>query len=266
MDSYIIYLIIGAVGGLLVGLIGGGIGPIVIPALMFTLLRAGVTKDIAVHLAVGTSLCVVLATTTVTIAGYRMSQLINWELFKRIVPGTLIGAMLGSSGSALLSGKILQEVLGVFLILLALIILKNNPCSLEQKAKKELPGQVPLFVSTLLLSGCSTVLGISDGLFLVPFLSQFNFSLRQTIATSTVCAFAASFLGTIPYLVIGIQAKNLPEHTFGYVFVPAFFAIMLTSSLFSPIGVYLNKIVPEKKLKLVFALLMIGAGTKIVLT
>lgn len=265
MDSYVIYLLLGVIGGVLVGLIGGGIGPIVIPVLIYTLVHAGVNQDIAVHLAVGTSLCVVLMTTTVAICGYRIGKLINVPLLKRLLPGTVLGALFGSFGSALLSGKILQGILGVFLILLGLVIfrIKNQP--LEKNTEHRLPSHLWLFIFTALLSGFSTILGISDGLLLIPFLRRFSFSMQSTIATSTVCAFFASLLGTIPYLLIGMHAIHLPEHTFGYVYLPAFFSITFASCLFSSVGVYLNKRLPEKKLKTIFAVFMIIVGAKTIL-
>ena len=262
MLAYLLYLIVGAVGGLLIGLVGGGIGPIVVPTLLFLLNKAGVEKSAAVHLAVGTSLAIVLVTTTISISGFQLGKLIQWPLLKRLLPGTLLGALAGSVGSALLSGVFLQIMFGIFLIIVAILTLKIKGELSQDNKIVELPSGAIIFICTVLLSAISTILGVSDGLLLVPFLRRYQLPMRDTIATATVCAFSASVAGLIPYLLIGAHATNLPPNSFGFIYVPAFILIGIASCTTTPIGVYLNKILPEKKLKSIFSYFLMIIGLK----
>jgi uncharacterized protein len=265
MEIYVIYIIVGIIGGLLVGLVGGGIGPIVVPTLISLLIAKGIDYDIAVHLAVGTSLCIVLTTTSISIAGYHVGKLIYWPILKNLLPGTVVGAVIGSSTAALLSGKMLQIIFGIFLIMTALFILRIKHYDTVVSSNIKLPNPRKLTIMSALLAACSTILGVSDGLLLVPFLRNYKMPMRDTIAIATVCAFSASLTGAIPFLLIGYFDKNLPINTFSYIYLPAFIIIALVCCLSTPIGVILNKVLPEKKLKSVFAIFLFIIGIKMLI-
>ena len=265
MEQYIIYIIIGIIGGLLVGLIGGGIGSIVVPTLIPLLVAQGVNYDTSVHLAIGTSLCIVLVTTSIATIGHNFRRLIYWPVLKFLIPSTIAGAIIGSSIATLLSGKILQIVFGLFLILTAFFITRIRDHDLSLSKSRDLPAPFKLATVSTILAIFSTILGISDGLLLVPFLKSYKMPMRDTIAIATACAFSASLAGVIPFLLTGYLDKNLPANSFSYIYLPAFIIIALVCCLSTPAGILLNRILPEKKLKSIFAVFLFAIGIKMLL-
>lgn len=262
MEIYIIYILVGLVGGLLVGFVGGGMGVLSVPALMLVLKNSGINPDITSHLAIGTSLALVATTTAISSVGYQLNRLISWHLFKKLVGGIIFGALIGSAVSIALSGRFLQMIFGVFLIGVALLLTKSMDTIDIPKKTLPLPFQFTLATSTL--SSISTFFGVSDSLLLVPFLRRYDYSLQSVIATSSLCNFIASVVGSAYYLYVGLNDGNLPTNSFGYIYLPAFTTILLASSLATPIGIYLNKVLPEKILKTTFAILLSGVGLKMV--
>ncbi|MFM8589617.1 MAG: TSUP family transporter, partial [Limnohabitans sp.] len=55
------------------------------------------------------------------------------------------------------------------------------------------------------------------------------------------------------YIVSGLQARDLPDHAFGYLWLPALGVIALCSVLMAPVGAATAHRLPVKKLKRVFA-------------
>ena len=62
MDLFLIFVLTGAVAGVLAGLFGIGGGMIMVPALALILPTQDVPADIVMHVALGTSLAVIAAT------------------------------------------------------------------------------------------------------------------------------------------------------------------------------------------------------------
>ena len=68
--------------------------------------------------------------------------------------------------------------------------------------------------------------------------------------------------GTATYLVLGWNHPGLPPETWGYIHLPAFAGIILTSVGFAPVGAKLAHTLPTPKLKRFFSLVLFAIGGK----
>ena len=63
----------------------------------------------------------------------------------------------------------------------------------------------------------------------------------------------------------GWNAANLPPYSFGYIYLPSLFGIVVVSMFTAPLGARLAQTLPVPKLKKCFALLLIVVGIRMLL-
>ena len=81
--------------------------------------------------------------------------------------------------------------------------------------------------------------------------------MRNAVAVSSACGLPIALSGTVSYILLGWQQSGLPEHSLGYIYLPAFFGIIASSMLFAPLGAKLAHRLPAQKLQRYFALLLL---------
>ena len=94
--SIILYLITGSFAGILAGLLGVGGGAIVVPALAFIFLKNGMPAEQIMHVAIGTSLTAMIFTSFFSTLSHHKYGRVDWNAFKNLVPGILLGVILGA--------------------------------------------------------------------------------------------------------------------------------------------------------------------------
>lgn len=109
-------LITGAGGGLLSGVLGGGGGAVMIP------LMTGVMK-MRQHAAHGTSLVIITFSAFAGAITYSLQERVDFRLVAILIAGSALGAFAGARASTLLPGLRLRQLLGLFLVLVALRLL-----------------------------------------------------------------------------------------------------------------------------------------------
>ena len=114
MDIFILYyLFAGAVAGILAGLFGIGGGMIIVPALIYIFKSQGVPQDALTHVGIGTSLSTIIVTSISSLRAHNKKGAVNWDVWKRMVPGLVIGSLMGAGVTSIIHGDSLQAVIGV---------------------------------------------------------------------------------------------------------------------------------------------------------
>lgn len=257
-NVYIIYCLAGALGGLFMGLIGVGIGPIVVPTLAYILPKIGVDNNITMKIAIMTSLTVILANTFFLSYIHKKNNNINYKIFFQLLPGSIIGAICGSLMIAVYPTSIMKMIFGILLIFVSLFtILSKN-----LKVINIWPSFPKLFIMSFIIATISNLLGVSDGLLMVPFLKRYNVKLTQSIGTAIALVFPVSLAGAIPLFLIGLKDPNLPRESISYLYIPAFIFIISVSIFSSFFGTYIAKKIPEYYLKNIFCFAISLIGLK----
>ncbi|MCW9004371.1 MAG: sulfite exporter TauE/SafE family protein, partial [Gammaproteobacteria bacterium] len=130
----------------------------------------------------------------------------------------------------------------------------------------KLPGKLTMGAAGGMIGSLSALVGIGGGTLTVPFLCWNSVQLRNAIATSAACGLPIAISGTLAYIFTGWQHAQLPAYTLGYVHLPAFLGIIISSALFAPLGARLTHRLPVKTVKKIFAVFLLGVAIKLLLT
>lgn len=256
-----LYLLLGTVAGLAAGLLGIGGGLIIVPALASLFLLQGQSPDIVMHLALGTSLATIVITSISSIRAHHRHRAIHWNIVRQLTPGILLGAWLGGWLAGQMTTQWLKPVFGLFELSVAIHMLLARPTTQHSA----LPGKLAMGSAGGIIGSLSAIVGIGGGTMTVPFLCWNSIQLRNAIATSAACGLPIAIAGALAYMVSGWQHPALPEYSLGYVHLPAFIGIIITSSLFAPLGARLTHSLPVPLLKKVFAVFLLVVGVKLLM-
>lgn len=253
---FIAYMICGSLVGFFAGLLGIGGGIIGIPALLYIFEWQGMHEDMAMHMAIGTSLATVVVTSMTAIMTHYRAGMIILPILKKIVLGTMIGCIVGVIISNFLHGLYLKKIFGLFLLfLVAKIILQA-----EVKIKEDLKNKKSLFATTTIFGTLSGMLGLGGGILIVPYLNHHGIPMRNAVATSSACIFPVAVIGTIAYT---FSQVTIPESSLlhsGYINWLAFLGISVTSNIFAPLGAKMSHRMSQSILKKIFSLFLVVVG------
>jgi uncharacterized membrane protein YfcA len=75
-----------------------------------------------------------------------------------------------------------------------------------------------------------------------------------------------AIFGVTGYVIAGFGEESLPEYSVGYVYLPALLGIIITSSLFAPVGVKAANKLPVSTIKKAFAIFLMLVAVKMILS
>lgn len=252
------YVAIGAIAGILAGLLGIGGGLVIVPMLVFALTRQHISSNVIMHLALGTSMASIIFTSVSSFMAHHRRGAVHWDVVKRIVIGILAGTFLGSCIAARLSTGFLKGFFVLFLYYVAIqMIIDKKP-----KPSRQLPGNIGMFSVGSLIGAVSSLVGIGGGTLSVPFMVWCNIPVHHAIGTSAAIGFPIAIAGTIGYIVNGIGASDLPPYSLGFLYLPALVGIVVTSVLTAPFGAGIAHALPVQQLKKVFAVILLVVATR----
>jgi uncharacterized membrane protein YfcA len=264
-------IFLGSAVGFLAGLLGIGGGLIVVPALVYLLpyIQMGsdvtgqgvaLSNEVIMPMALATSLAAIVLTSASAAWAHQKNNNIPWEITKPLMFTVALGALLGAFIADHLSAKTLTHFFATAVCLLASYML----LSIRIQRTKEMPSNIKLQFISFITGVVASLMGMAGGAILVPVLTFFGMPLRHCIGIATVCGVMVALFGSLGYIISGFGNELLPEWSLGYVYLPALLGIVLTSSLFAPIGVkYANKL-PVQTLKKTFAIFLILVALKMV--
>jgi uncharacterized membrane protein YfcA len=252
------YCAIGAVAGVLAGLLGIGGGLVIVPVLIYTLTLQRVEHEVIMHMALATSMASIIFTSIASFKAHARHGAVRWEIVKKITPGILVGTFLGSCLASAMPTLWLKGVFVVFLYTMAWQMLAKK----KPKASREMPGVAGISAVGGLIGVISSLVGIGGGSLSVPFMLWCNVVVHHAIGTSAAIGLPIAVAGTIGYVWNGWSVANLPDYSLGYVYLPACLGIVAFSMLTAPFGVRLAHRLPVDTLKQVFAVLLLLLATK----
>ena len=245
--------ILGLCTGFLAGLLGIGGGMLMVPFVTIILTARGVSPDLAVKMAIATSMATIVFTSISSVRAHHKRGAVQWGIVKNLAPGIVLGAMLASLGVfAVLKGTSLALFFAAFVGFSATQMLLDK----KPAPTRTLPGPVGLLGSGGVIGFLSGLVGAGGGFVSVPFMTWCNVPMHQAVATSAALGFPIALANVVGYVVAGQSVSGLPAGSVGYVFVPALAVIATASVLMAPQGVKAAHALPVKQLKRVFALIL----------
>jgi hypothetical protein len=100
----------------------------------------------------------------------------------------------------------------------------------------------------------------------VPFLTWCSLSIHRAIGTVAAMGFPVAVTGAIGYGVSGWNVPGLPPWSAGFVYLPAFAGISVTSVLLAPVGARLAHRLKGPTLRRIFAVFLLAVGAKLAIS
>lgn len=260
IEYFIGLILIGIVAGFASGLLGVGGGFLIVPLQYFLLQYIGVESNLAMLISLGTSLAIIIPT---SLSGaYRHSRQMD-DIIKPGIRLGVFGIIGGAVGGFVASGlpsRVLEIVFGCLLLFVAV----NNIVNLNKEREE---ARIPFNMAStciigLLVGFSSGLLGIGGGVFMIAILTALlGFSMIEAIGTSSIFISLTAIGGFLSYVVSGWGVSTFP-YSIGYVSLINFALITCFSVPMASVGAKLAHRVPQKKLKIVFSILVLYMGLK----
>jgi uncharacterized membrane protein YfcA len=109
----------GALAGVLAGLLGVGGGIVIVPVLFHLAPLLGIDEAVRMHMAVGTSLATIIATSVVSARAHHRRGSLDPALLGALAPGVVLGVLAGTWVGARSGGATLTAVFGVVALAVA---------------------------------------------------------------------------------------------------------------------------------------------------
>lgn len=264
MEALLIFLVTGAVAGLLAGMFGIGGGMIMVPVLAFALAAQDVGADLSMHLALGTSLAVIAVTSISSTISHHRRGAVLWPLLRSYGPGLAIGALIGAFLAAELSGVFLRRLIGVSTLLIAWQLAVDFRIKVLERAPQ--PKAAELAAAGGIIGLLSSLIGIGGGSLTAPYLNLRGVDMLRAIGTAAAGGVPIAWAGALGYAIAGWNETGLPAPSLGYISLTGFASLAAASVLVAPLGARLAHALPPRKLQLAFAVLLTLIGLHMLLS
>ena len=250
----------GAAAGVGAGMIGVGGGFLTIPVQYWLLSASGVNPDLAIRIALGTNLLVVIPTSlNAALAHHREGAVLWREAVTLGMTGT-VGAYAGAAFASRLPERVMTLVFGVFVILMALRMLTANIPEVDPVSRRSRLAVLVCGFPFGLLSG---MLGIAGGGLLLPVLVMIlKFNVHQAVGTSTATVIFFSTGGALSFAIHGLGVQGLPPFSTGYVNWLQWALLSAGSVPMATLGVRIAHRLPGRRIRQIFAGLLIVVGLR----
>ncbi|MCD6104064.1 MAG: sulfite exporter TauE/SafE family protein [Thermotogaceae bacterium] len=261
--AQIIALLLTGIGvGFASGLLGVGGCFIMVPIQFWVLKSIGVDPTIAIRIAFGTNLLVVLPTALSGAMTHNKKNAVIWKAAFTLGIMGAIGAFIGGVIVSHLPGNILKIAFGIAVLLGAIRMLTAKP----PKINEEPVDNIWLYILWgLLLGVVSGIIGIGGGVLMIPVMVSFmKFKMHEAVGTSTALMIFTAIGGSLSYLINGLGVGGLPPYSLGYLNFLQFLLLAGTSVPMATVGAKAAHKLPAKQLKYVFVIVMFYMGLKMI--
>lgn len=257
MIEWLSYAGAGVIAGLLAGLFGIGGGLIIVPILLLVFSWQTMSADVAIHVAIGTSLMTISLTSLSSMQAHHRYGTIDWILVRKLTPGLVVGSISGAVIAANLSSQWLQSFFGAFALLMATRMWLPSPNTVSPK----LLAYSGMSAYGLLTGVISAMVGIGGGTLVVPYLVMAGQQIQRAVGTAAACGFPIAVSGVIGFIWMGLSLQtNTSSWQTGFVHWQAFLGIISTSIFMAPVGAIMAKKLSHEKLSKLFSLLLLVVG------
>jgi uncharacterized membrane protein YfcA len=246
---WLAYPVLGALVGFFAGLMGVGGGGIMVPALTTLFIAQGFPDAQVVHMALGTSMASIVFTSFSSLRAHHGHGAVRWDVVRLIAPAVLVGTFAGTFIASRVDSKPLAIFFACFMAYVSVQMLLN----IKPKPHRDLPGPVGTSLVGLAIGGVSALVAIGGGSLSVPFMTWCNIRMQHAIGTSAAIGLPIALSGTLGFIVNGWGAEGTPPYTAGFIYLPAFALMTVTSMATAPLGARMAHRLPVAILKKIFA-------------
>ena len=254
----IIFLITGTIAGFAGGLLGIGGAFIMTPVQYVIYLNMGLTADIAIKLAFGTSLLVVLPMAVSGTWRHNKSGTVRWKTALILGSCASITAFGGATLATHLPEAVLRIIFGIICLITGVRLLVAKPLKTASEPETNYWLLAAWAIPVGLVTG---IVGVGGGVVMVPILIlALGFTMHDAVSTSLAAIIFTSLGGATGYIVNGLNVPNLPAYAIGYVYLPSWFLLAITSITMAQLGAITAHKLPARQLIYIFVVLLFLIG------
>ncbi len=249
----------GCVAGVLAGLFGIGGGIVIVPVLELALGAIGVDPAIRMHIAVATSLAVIIPTSISSARAHAANGAVDFGIVRRWALFVLAGALLGAWIASQFHSRVLAAIFATLALLVAMkmVFLPDS-----RNLTDAVPKNPAVYTIPTLIGGLSAMMGIGGGTFSVMTLTIFNQPIHRAVGTAALIGMVIAIPGTIGFVATGWSDPRIPDGSLGYVSLVGFACIAPTTVLCAPLGAKLAHAFSARRLSVLFGLFLVVAAVR----
>jgi uncharacterized protein len=249
----------GVVTGLLAGLLGIGGGGILVPVLYEVFGALGVDYAVRMHLAVGTSLAVIVPTALRSFAAHHARGAVDLDLVKSMALWVVTGVALGAVLARYSNEAVLKAIWVAAASIMSLKLFLGRQ---DWQLGDAVPGQPLRALYGGFVGLVSTLMSIGGGIFITALMTLYGQPMQRAVATSSAFGPIIAIPGALGFVWAGWHAAGRPPGSLGYVSVLGALLIIPTSVLAAPLGVRIAHGISRRKLELAFATFLVVVGLR----
>lgn len=252
---------VGLLAGLSAGLFGIGGGAVIVPSLYFAFAYLGYPDAIVMHMAVATSIAVIVVNSLKSVRAHAALNSVDWDLLwpKNLLKSYGLWIGLGAFIAALwvaphVSGQFLVLLFSVIASLISLQFIFGRP---DWRLRESVPQGALRSFTGFSIGVLSSLMGIGGGSLTVPFLSICGVPMHKAVGTASGFGFAIALPAMLGYILSGWSVAGRPPFSLGYVNGLGFLVVAASGILCVPFGAKLAHRLSQKKLKLCFGVCLL---------
>ena len=261
----LILLAAGAGTGFASGLLGIGGGAVMVPVCYWLVLTMNVPPDIAIRIAFGTSLLVILPTVISGSWRHNKKNAVRWKTALVLGSCALAGGLVGATLAARLPEEILTAGFGGLVLAIALWMGVGMVPKLQRGDEEPRENFRLVAACGFPIGIVSGLTGLGGGVLIVAVLVlALNFPMHIAVGTSVAAIILTSLGGIVGYIVNGLGVPVPLDYSLGYVNLPIWLCLAATSVPMAQLGARAAHALPAKPLKYVFIAFLIYAGLEMI--
>lgn len=262
--SFVLTLFVaGGAAGFVAGLFGVGGGILIVPVLYTLFMLNNISPDIAMHVAVGTSLLTIMPTSVASFRSHLAHGAVDKKILKDWMPSILIGSACGSTITHQLSGAFVGLLFGVFVLCISIYMgfgstpTPSSTFNLSHRKQKLIAYCIGLI---------SSLVGVGGGALTVPTLVASRVSVHRAVGTASAVGFLVSVPAVLVLLFWPMAMEGMPIGTYGQVNLLSFCILAPATMLTAPRGARLAHALNATKLRKYFSIFLSVIALKMILT
>jgi uncharacterized membrane protein YfcA len=257
--GFLLFVVVGCIIGFLGGLFGVGGGVLMVPVLVFSYEHSNVSPSVLTHIAMGTSLFVVIFTSFSSTYQQAKQSNVNWRSVFIIGLSSALIAFATTKLAASLSGLHLRIAFALAVLFAAIRMLTEGKAQAEKRLELSFrPSPMRLIAIGITAGIVSALAGIGGGVITIPMMYYLlNMPLKLAIGTSSAAIIITAIFSVTGYIVYGMGHVDLPRWSFGFVDLQCGIALAIGTVILARIGAYVSFRTHPFRLRKFFALFLI---------
>jgi len=257
--DFLLFVAVGCVVGFFAGMFGIGGGILIVPVLIFSYEQSGISWSVLTHIAIGTSLFVIVFASLTSAYQHAKQRNVDWRSVFVLGFSSAVTALAATRLAAWLSGNHLRIVFALIVMVSAIKMLIESEAQAQKKLEFLSKPGIPGLMGVGLAAGIVAALaGVGGAVVTIPMMYYLlNMPLKLAIGTSSATIVITALFSVVGYILNGIGRAGLPEWSFGFVDLQRGAALAVGTVLMARVGAYVSFKTHPFRLRKLFAVFVI---------